>query len=137
MSSRPPARYRPPGNNFQSQYMIGRNAIDECMRAACVFADIADNGARALAARVGYVIESLRIQRITQMKIDQAGLNNCSQIIVIDLEDTVHAGECNNDPTINRDGSSTQARARASWYNRHVVMGGNFDNSRYIFCGCW
>src|SRR5256714_13460334 len=89
-------------NDFQSQHVVGCNTINKCVRATCVFANIASDSTGTLAAWIGHVIVSLWVQCITEVEIDESRLHNGAQVIVIDLEDTIHASKNDNDTTINR-----------------------------------
>src|SRR6266516_7066437 len=104
------------------------------MRTSGVFANIPANGARTLTARIWHIVETLWIERIAEVEIYQARLHNGTQVLIIDLKDTVHTSKYNRYAAINRNSSTTQACTCPPWYYRNIVVSCNFDDCGYLFC---
>ncbi len=78
-------------DDFQAKHMVSGDAIDQRMRSSRVFANIAADGAGALAAGIGYIVKSVRIEGVAQVQVDQAGLHDGPQVLIIDFKHAVHA----------------------------------------------
>src|SRR5215472_13222769 len=117
--------------------MIYSNAVDQSVWPTRVFTYIPANGAGTLAARIGHIVETLWVKRITQVQIHQPWLHNCTQIGVINLKNTVHTGKYDHDTAVDGDCAAAEACACAPWHNRYFMARCNLDNLGYFFCRGW
>ena len=120
-------------HDFYAQHVVRGDAVDQRMWSPRVFTHVAANRAGTLAAGVGHIVKALRVKRVAQVQIDQPGLHDRAQVVVIDLQDAVHARKRDHHAAINRNSPATQARTRPSWHNRHRTPSRDFDNRRHLF----
>src|SRR5438067_5913190 len=71
------------------------------------------------------------------MEIDQPWLDNGAEVLIIDLKDTIHATEDDEDAPIHGNSSATQTSSSTTRDNRYVVTGRNLDESCYLLGVCW
>src|SRR6266516_2968680 len=114
--------------------MVCGDAVEQGMWAAGIFTHIAADSARALTTRVGYIVKSLRVQGVAQVQIDQSRLYNCAEIVVINLEDAIHASKNDDDSAIDGNGAAAQTCPCSSWHDRHIIMSCYFDYSGHVLC---
>src|SRR2546428_13235939 len=114
--------------------MVCGDAVEQGMWATGIFTHIAADSARALTTRVGYIVKSLRVQGVAQVQIDQSRLYNCAEIIVINLEDAIHASKNDDDAAIDGNGAAAQTCPCSSWHDRHIMMSCYFDYSGHVLC---
>ncbi len=80
-------------HDFETEKVVGREAVFEAMHAARVFGDIAADRAGDLARRVGRVIKAGAGHRVADAEIGDARLHDDAAIVVIDVEDAVEFSE--------------------------------------------
>jgi hypothetical protein len=108
--------------------MVCGDAIEEGMGTTGILSDVTSNRARALATRIGHVVEAVRGECIAEVEIDKARLHDRSHIVVVNFQDAIHAGKDHNDTTIERDCAATQACSCATGDDRNMIPSGKFDN---------
>ena len=83
--------------DLDAENVVDRDAVLERVRAAGVGGHVAADGAGALARRVGGVVVACARQRAGEPKVGHSGLDDRHAISEVDLDDSVHAREREND----------------------------------------
>ena len=104
------------------------------MRAARVGRDVSSDGASPLARGIGDVVETVRLERLAQRQVDDAGLDHRPQVVDVDLEDAIHPGEGDNDTALNRNGAAGEATGPGARRDRHPGVGADLDNLCHLLC---
>ena len=114
-------------DELERDNVIDGHAVGERVRTASVFGDIAADGARFLAGRIGSVIEAGVFDSASDIEIDDAGLNGGALIFEVDGDNFVHARKCEHDAAGARKRAAGEAGAGAPSYDGKIVTGGQFD----------
>src|SRR5262249_35092319 len=102
------------------------------VRAAGVFADVAADGAGALARGIRRVEISLPLHGQREVEIHNARLDHGALVLEIDLQDAVHAGEADHDAAGARDGAPAQSSPCAAPHQWQVVLLGELHDGHYL-----
>ena len=109
-------------HDLQAQHVVGRHAVGEAVRPAGVLGDVAADGAGALARRVGRVVEAVLGDRLAQVEVDHARLDQRRPVLDVDLEDALHARHRDEHAADRRDGAAAEPGTGAARHHRQVVL---------------
>ena len=109
------------GHHLRRQDVEDRGAIFEAVRASGVGADVAADGAGALAGRVGCEVETQWLDPFRELQIDDAGFHHGVTSLGIDLEDTVQMGELDQNSAADGNGAAAETGSGASRKVGNVV----------------
>ena len=84
-------------DDLAAENVRGGEAVLEAVRAAGVFGDVAADGADDLRGGIGRVEEAVRLRRLGDLGVDDAGFDDDALVGDVDGEDAVHAGEADDD----------------------------------------
>ena len=87
-------------HGFESEHVVGRYAVFKRVRAAGVGGHVAADGAGGLAGRVGGEVIARAGQRLGELQVDRAGLDDGHAIAEVDVEDFVHPRKQEDDATL-------------------------------------
>jgi hypothetical protein len=88
------------------------------VRSAGVLGDVAADGAGALARGVGRIEEAAVLDGERDVEVHNAGLDDCPLVLVIELEDAIHAREGDHNSALAWDRTAGEAGAGAPAYER-------------------
>ena len=94
------------------------------MQPAGILRHIAADGAGDLAGRIGRVIEAVGLHRLGDVEIGDAGFDHDAAILVIDLQDALHAPHADQDAVLARQRAARQRGAGAARHDRHALGAG-------------
>src|ERR1700722_9767382 len=92
------------------------------MRAAGILSNVAPNGAGFLAGWIGREIKTGMLDSAREIEIDDARLYDRALIFKVEVEDAVHTGEGDDDPTTRSERPAGQTGSCATPNNRHLVL---------------
>ena len=114
-------------DHFQSQDVIGGDAVGQGVGSAGIFGDVAADGAGALAGGIGRIEIAAALDRQRDIEIDHAGLHYRALVFEIDFEDAVHAGEGDHEAAFARNRAAGESGAGAASHEGHVEFPRQFD----------
>src|SRR5262245_65533778 len=94
--------------------MVCRDPILQGMWPPRVLGHIAADRRDHLAGWVWSIVEIVFLRRLSQLKIHNARLDDSQTVFQVQLQDLIHSGELENDPSFHGNSTATQARARAT-----------------------
>ena len=112
--------------------MVDREAVLEAVRAAGVLGDVAADRAGLLARRVGRVVEAVGGDRLRDLEVRHAGLDDDALAVEVDLEHAVHPRERDDDAVGDRQRAAREPGARAAGDERHAVLGAGADDRLHL-----
>ena len=113
-------------HDFESQHVIGGDAVGQRVRAAGIFGYVAADGAGFLAGRVRRKMQAEMFDGQAEIGVHDAGLDASALVRGIDLENFVHASEGDDDAAAAGERSAGKAGAGAASDKRHIVAVRNF-----------
>ena len=78
-------------HDLEAEDVVRRDAVGEAVGPAGVLGDVAADRAGALAGGVGRVVEAVLGDRLAEVQVDDAGLDQRRPVLDVDLEDALHA----------------------------------------------
>src|ERR1051326_2352157 len=108
--------------------MVGRDAIDERVRAAGVFAHVAPNGAGFLAGGVRHIVKAVGRYGVAQVQVDDTRLHDGAQVGIVNLQDAVHALEGNDNAAFQGHSPSGKTGARATCHKGDAALVRQLDD---------
>ena len=84
-------------------------------------ADVAAQGGRLLAGRIGKVLVAEGRQRGAQLQVEESGLHSGPQIGAVHLQDPVHPDHLEDDAALEGNGAAAEIRSPAARYEGDVV----------------
>ena len=114
-------------HEFESQNVIGGDAVGQGVRSAGVFGDIAADGAGALAGGIGRVEIAAALHGERDIEIDHAGLHHDALVFQVQFQDAVHAGEGDHEAALAGNRAAGESGARAASDERHAEFLRQFD----------
>ena len=119
-------------HDFETQHVIGGDAVGERVRAARILAHVSADGAGALAGWIGGVEIAVGFHGQGDIQVHQAGLDHGALIGEVDFENPVHAREGDHEAAFAGDGASAQAGSRASANDRNSASVSQFHQSHNL-----
>ena len=118
--------------NLETGDVVDRDAIEECVRASRVGRDVSSDGAGPLARGVGDVVVTVRLERLAQRQVDDARLDDSAQVVDVDLEDSIHPGEGDDDAALDRNRAAGETAGARSRRDRHPSVGADLDDLGHL-----
>ena len=124
-------------DHFETQHMVGRDAIFQRVWATGVGSHIAADGTGRLAGRVRREEQAPRLYRVGDPGVDAAGFDQRAVIAMVHRKNPVHprqrdhhsAGDCQH--------TTAQTRSRATGNDRDIVFRAELDDRDDLFGGLW
>ncbi len=107
--------------------MVGGHSVLQAVRAAGVLADVAAEGAHALARGIGRVEEPVLREDVLELEVDDSGLNDRALIGIVEVEDAVHACERKHRPAPHRDRPAAETGRRSTRDDRDPRFSAQLD----------
>ena len=118
-------------DELDPDHVVGGQAVFQAVHAAGVFRHVAADGAGDLAGRVRRVVEALRLHRLRDGEIGDAGLDDGAAIGNVDLQDLLEFAEAEQNAVGQRQGAAGERGAGAAGDDldvRSVAITQNFDD---------
>ncbi len=122
-------------DDLETQRPVARLAVLHAAETAGVRAEVAADRADLVARRIGAVEQAFRGDRILEVRVDDAGLDDGDEVVVIDLEDLRHPRERDRQRALDPGRAARQARSGAPWHDRHAVVRGQPDEMSDLLGG--
>ena len=107
-------------DHFQAQGVVGGHAVAQGVRPTRVLADVAADGARLLAGRIGHIRQAERGRRLAEADVDHARLDDRAHVVDVDLQDAVMRARLIRTPPLMGIAPPREARSRAARRVRHT-----------------
>ncbi len=91
------------------------------MQPAGIFRHIAADGAGDLAGGIGRVVEAVGLHRLGDVEVGDAGLDHHAAILIVDLQDALHAPHADQDAVLARQRAAGQRGAGATRHDGHAL----------------
>ena len=117
----------------QTQHVVAGHAVFQAARAAGVAGDVPADGRMADAGWVGRVEQPEFFHRSLQVRGDDAGFDVDGGIVLVDLQDAVHARQAQDDPTLEGHRGGRQPGAHAARHHRDALAGGQLHHLADLF----
>src|SRR5579875_298849 len=109
-------------HGFESEYVVGGDAVGQCVRAAGIFRNITADGASALARGIGSVEVAERLHGQRDIQINDAWLDDRSLVLDIDFENLIHARKGDEKASGAGDRAAAEAGACATADDGKIVI---------------
>jgi hypothetical protein len=119
-------------HHFDSRHMIDGDAVQQRVRPAGILRNVAADGASFLAGRIGREVQPEMRDMFRQLQVDDARLHHGARVLHIDLEDAVHARECNDETAGLGNRAAAQSGTCATPDHGNVVRRGQAHNLRNL-----
>ena len=119
-------------DDFETQDVVGRDAVLQAMDAAGVLGDVSADRAHDLARGVGRVVEAFIRHGLADGQVGNARLHDRAAVLVVDLQDTVELPEAEEHPVGQRQGAPGEGRARAPGNHLGAVFGADLEDPRHL-----
>ena len=121
-------------DKLDTENMVDRDSVLQCVRPAGVCCDISADGAGALAAGIGGVVKSGACQGLCQPHVDAAGFHNRVSVAQIDLQNAIHFGQCDHHTAADRQAATSEAGSGTAGHERDAESL-TFPDDAYDFFG--
>ena len=119
-------------DHFEAEHVVGGHAVLERVRAAGVVGDVAADGARLLAGRIGGVVVAAWGHRVGEVQVDQPRLHHRDLVVVVDLQHAVHAHERDHEAAFRGQAAARQSRARPARHEGQALAAGELDDGGHV-----
>jgi hypothetical protein len=103
-------------------------AVLEAVRAACVFGEVAADGADGLRGGIGWVEVAVGGDGVGDVGVDDSGFDDDALVWDVDGEGAVHAGEADDDAAGDGERSAAEAGASSAGDEGDLVLGADADD---------
>ncbi len=115
-------------NHLQAEHVVGRDPVFQAARAARVFPHVACQGRHPLAGGVRGVEKTQGGERVLQLQVGHAGLDDGGAVLGVDAEDAVQARETDRQAAVGQDRPAGQVGPEAAGHERDAGPGGRLDH---------
>ena len=112
--------------------MVGRDAVRQAVGTAGVFRDVAAYRAHLLARGVGSEVKAVAGDRVAELEVHEAGLDDGDPVLDVDLQNARHAGQRDYYAALTGDCAPAQTRAGAPGDDRRSMGSSGVDNQRNV-----
>jgi hypothetical protein len=112
--------------------MIDGDAVQQRVRAAGILRNVAADGASFLAGRIGREVQPEMRDMFRQLQVDNARLHHGARVLHIDIQNAVHARECNDKTAGLGNRAAAESGTCAAADHGNVVRRGQAHNLRNL-----
>lgn len=120
-------------NEFEGGDVIAGDAVRKGVWAAGIFCDVAADCAGFLARRIRSEVQSVRFGRESEVKIDDAGLDNRAVIFSVKSENAIHARKNDHHAAGARERATGEPGPGTAADDGNVMLPGKLDDARNMF----
>ncbi|MDT4868302.1 hypothetical protein FQZ97_1032570 [compost metagenome] len=109
-------------HHFDTEHIVGCEAVFQAMHAARIFRNVATDGTCDLRRRIRRIIEAFVLNSLCNAKIGHARLHNCNAVWIIDFENTIEAGHAQQHSVDQWHGAAGKRRARTARHDANFIL---------------
>ncbi len=119
-------------DQLEAGHVVGSDTIGECVRPAGILRDIAADRAGFLTGRIGREIQTIFLRCARKVEIYDSRFDYGTLIFRVDLQDVVHARECEDDAALPGQRSAGETGSCAATYDGNIVAIRQLDDFDHI-----